>query len=86
MVTRAEATGQLSEAHYGIAIVNADAAAASAFPDADVESDNVRWLVRGMHVNIMTDLSDRAQFVASPRTPPGNRLLYFANRVPGQVS
>ena len=36
-----------SEIYFGIAAVNADAAAALVFPDPDVETDNVRWLVRG---------------------------------------
>ena len=57
VVTRPDSISELSFSHFGIAIVNADAAAAGAFPDADVETDNVRWLLRGMHINVSTSLN-----------------------------
>ena len=47
---------------WGIAVVNADAAVANAFPDSDIEADNVRWLVRDFSVNRVTSLTDRSQF------------------------
>ena len=57
LVTRPDTINELSHTLFGIAIVNADAAAAGAFPDADVEGDNVRWLVRGLHVNDSTSIN-----------------------------
>jgi len=56
-----DAINEIGQVFYGIAIVNADAAAASAFPDADIESDNVRWLLRDYMDTRMTNLNDGSQ-------------------------
>ena len=54
---------QFSNTWYGLTLVNVDAAAASAFPDADVDSDNADWILRGMTVNSITGtLTDSSQW------------------------
>jgi len=58
-----DTANQQTVTSWGIAVINADAAAASAFPDADIEGDNVRWLMRDMALNRMTDLNDKSQIV-----------------------
>ena len=59
----ADTVDQITECDYGIALVNADAAAAGAFPDADVEGDNVRWLLRDYQQNVVSSLTQRHQRV-----------------------
>jgi len=54
---------QRTEMFWGLALVNADAAAALAFPDADVEGDNIRWLVRDFALNRMSNINDNSQVV-----------------------
>ena len=51
----------ISELHYGITIVNADALTASAIPEADVVSDRADWMVRGWLAAFSNSLSDSTQ-------------------------
>ena len=60
---RPAVVGEVSRTTYGIAVVNADAAAAGAFPDPSIEGDNVRWFMRDLSVNVLDSLSDRSQWV-----------------------
>jgi len=65
LITRADTANQDTHTYHGIAVVNADAASAGAFPDADIETDNVRWLVRGMHFNATTALDQSSNYLTS---------------------
>ena len=51
----------LVEMHWGIVVVNADAAAAVAFPDADTEADRADWMIRGWLVAKSGNISDGSQ-------------------------
>ena len=61
IVVEADGAGPVSQTHWGIALVNADAAAALAFPDAEAEQDNVRWLLRDYSDNRLSSTTDHAQ-------------------------
>jgi len=61
LVHKADAVAQLTEFHWGIVFIDSDAAAAGAFPEADVVSDRPDWLARGWSATIADNLS------ASPR-------------------
>ena len=58
---RGQVNGQTSYTYFGVAMVNADAAAALAFPDADIEADNVAWLMRDFTLNSAGDIFDVSQ-------------------------
>ena len=60
---------------YGIVLMNQDAVSAGAFPDADVATDNVDWLVRGAEVVSATSLTDSSQFVSVFRDLRAQRML-----------
>ena len=78
LYTRADTVAQQTFASYGVVLVNADAAAASAFPDADIDTDNVAWLVRGMHLNSADSLPDASQFQRSDYDLRAQRVLRSA--------
>ncbi len=52
-----DTVAQASFTSFGIVLVNADSLSAGAFPDADIDADNVAWFVRGMTVNHVASLS-----------------------------
>ena len=58
----ASSVAQQVQMHWGIVVVNADARAAGAFPDADDYGDRADWLVRGHLRTIQSDLSDASQW------------------------
>ena len=51
----------IHEMHWGIVIVNEDAIAAGAYPDADDISDRADWLARGWLCGRSANLSDGSQ-------------------------
>jgi len=59
---QAGSVAQLTEVYWGIILVNADARAAGAFPDADDMSETAGWLARGRMMVVQSDLSDRSQW------------------------
>lgn len=65
VISKPTAIDTETDLHFGIAVVGSDAFTADALPDADVESDNVRWLLRGYHVDVINDLNDRSQWSES---------------------
>jgi len=75
IILEPDTTDQITSTHYGIAVVNADAAAANAFPDADIEGDNVAWLMRDFSVNRMTSLTDSSQVADRSYDIRAQRLL-----------
>jgi len=76
--SRPDTINQETELSFGIAIVNSDAAAANAFPDADIEGDNVAWFLRGMHVNRVSNLNDRSQWSYSSYDLRAQRVMRSA--------
>ena len=58
----ASSLAQQVQCHWGIVIVNADARAAGAFPDADDLGDRADWLVRGHLRTVQDSLSDASQW------------------------
>ena len=59
---RADSINQLPELFWGVTIINADARAAGAFPDADDMADKTDWMVRGRLMTIQSDLGDSSQW------------------------
>ena len=59
---KAASVAQLNEVFWGIVMVNGDASAAGAFPEADVLGDRAGWMVRGRFMVIQDSLSDRSQW------------------------
>ena len=62
MIMRNTAVAQTNQLFWGITIMNADARAAGAFPDADDVSDRADWLVRGRLMGNADSLSDSSQW------------------------
>ena len=58
----ADSVAQRVQLLWGIVVVNADARAAGAFPDADDMTDRADWLVRGKMETIQDSLSDASQW------------------------
>ncbi len=52
---------QVSHTSFGVVLVNSDAAAAGAFPDADDMTDRVDWMMRDRSRNMVSSLSDSSQ-------------------------
>jgi len=71
---RSDSLAQLNQLHYGIAIVNADARAAGAFPDANDMADRANWLVRGKLENQMT-AQDTSQWTTMERDLRAQRVF-----------
>jgi hypothetical protein len=59
---RANAVAQTVILFWGIVVVNADARAAGAFPEADDLTDRADWLIRGKMQTIQASLSDSSQW------------------------
>jgi len=70
-----QALAQLNELAWGITQVNADARAASAFPDPDDMSDRAGWMIRGWELNQMSDLSNSNQWTTVNMDLRGQRVL-----------
>ena len=58
----ASSVGQRSEVFWGIVLMNADARAAGAFPDADDFTDRADWMVRVRSEVSQLDLTDSSQW------------------------
>jgi len=56
-----DTVAQTTFTSYGLAMVNGDALAAGAVPEADVNADRADWVLRGRARNMVSSLSDRAQ-------------------------
>ncbi len=61
--------------NWGLVLVNADARAAGAFPDADDLSDRAGWLARGLLQGRMSSLSDSSQWSTEVLDLRGQRIL-----------
>ena len=79
LVIHLGSTAVNSRLKYGIVIVSEDAAAANAFPDADVSSDQADWLVRGAEMLRVSDANDGSQFVRVFRDLRAQRILRSAD-------
>ena len=66
---------QNNELFWGLVQVNADAAAAAAFPDPEDLSDRPGWLARGKMENIQSDLSDSSQWTMLSIDLRGQRIM-----------
>ena len=62
LTIRADSVAQLAVVFWGIVVMNADAAAAAAFPDPEDMSDRAGWMVRGKSQTIQASLSDASQW------------------------
>ena len=73
---RAGSIAQRVNLYWGILVMNADARAAGAFPEADDVSDRAGWMVRGNMSTIMSDLSDGSQWLRIHRDIRSQRILH----------
>ncbi len=72
---QAGSVAQLTEVYWGIIVINADARAASAFPDPEDMSETAGWMVRGRMQVVQSDLSDRSQWDEVKMDLRGQRTL-----------
>ena len=72
---RSETVAQDNTGIFGIVVVNADARAAAAFPDADDYTDRVDWLYLGRLQNKQSDLSDASQWTTMNLDLRAQRIL-----------
>ena len=75
MLLRSPVTTQDNTLFWGIVVVNSDARAALAFPEADDMSDRPGWLVRDTLENSMSNLSDAAQWSQTKMDIRTGRIL-----------
>ena len=61
LVISPDQAGQVTFTSYGLCMVNRDAVAAGAVPEADVNSDRADWLLRGRARNNCFALADSTQ-------------------------
>ena len=60
---------------WGIVVVNGDAAAADAFPDADVASDRADWMAKGAELVVMSSLTQSHQVLRIARDLRAARIM-----------
>ncbi len=58
---RPDTVAQFTNTSYGLTLVNADAAGAGVFPEADDDNDRVDWLLRDRTAQVSANLSDMTQ-------------------------
>jgi len=75
LILSGNAVAQMNEMHWGILVVNGDAAAVGQFPEADDPSDRAGWLVRGRMFNIQDSLSDQSQWTRVQLDLRSQRIL-----------
>ena len=72
---RPAAVAQVNYLDWGIVMVNADARAAGAFPDADDPDDRAGWIVRDRLVSMVSSVSDSSQWALAQLDVRGQRVL-----------
>jgi len=72
---RSGSVAQENQLFWGVVVVNSDAAAAGAFPEADDLSDRPGWMIRGRLENKQSDLSDSSQWTRKELDIRGQRKL-----------
>ncbi len=75
IIVRSDSVAQDNRLFWGITIVNADARAAGAFPEAADFSDRPGWLGRGLINNKQSDLSDSSQWSREKLDLRSQRIL-----------
>jgi len=78
-ILQAQTAATLGRLNYGIVLVSQDAAAAGAFPDADITADQADWLVRGQETVLASDANDGSQLVRVYRDLRAQRVIRSAD-------
>ena len=76
LLFRADSVAQTNILHWGIVVINGDAASAGVFPDPQDLSDRAGWMARGKLLVIQDSLSDASQWAQAKLDLRGQRVLH----------